>query len=626
MQKASGQSIDTAALNEATVYLSKANVELDAIEENYKSIRAQQDSYNNSLAAGSNSAGSLMRNIMGAVGAYVGLKEIVGLSDTMASGRQRLSLIVDDENSVESLENKIYASAQSARASYTSVMDTVAKLGLTAKKAFSGNDEMIKFSELVAKNFVIGGASATEQASAMYQLTQAMASGRLQGDEYRSIIENAPLLAKSIEDYMVNVKGATGSMKDWASEGLLTADVIKAAVFNSSSEIEERFKKMPMTWSQVWTMTVNKLIRLFDPLLRVISWTAQHWSVLEPIVAGLAIAVGGLAAATAVYNGVLKINKIYKAISAAYTAMHTVATGAETTATFAATAAQYGFNAALLACPLTWILLIIIAVIAAFYAVIAVINETADTSISATGVILGVITTAIAFIWNTFLALVDFILGCINYIVNPWIAFANFFANLFNDPIGSIIHLFGDLADRVLGFIETIAKGIDKVFGTNLAGAVSGWREGLSNKVDDWAEKYGNGTYEKKINSLNLSSESLGLSRWSYEDAYSKGYGAGQSVDNKIGGAFDSLSYDISNMSEDTASINDTLTRSEEELEYLRDIAEREVVNRFTTAEVKVDFSGMTNRIEGDADINGFIEALTEDFSEALATAAEGVY
>lgn len=120
----------------------------------------------------------------------------------------------------------------------------------------------------------------------MYQLTQAMSSGRLQGDEYRSIIENAPLLASAIEDYMRNVQGAEGAMKDWAAEGLLTADVIKAALFTTADEVEARFNSMPMTWGQVWTQMGNVALKVLDPVLTGINWLANNISIIAPLVLG----------------------------------------------------------------------------------------------------------------------------------------------------------------------------------------------------------------------------------------------------------------------------------------------------------------------------------------------------
>ncbi len=617
LEMASNEAADMSEWNEATEALGRVQVQLQAIEDNYEDVNSRQRQFNKQLVFGADSAGSLMTKITGIAGAYLGIKELAGLSDNLSAGRQRISLFLDDENSVESLDQKIYDSAQRARVSYTDTLNIVSKLGLTASKAFSGNDEMVYFSELMAKNFKIGGASASEQASAMYQLTQAMSSGRLQGDEYRSIIENAPLLAQSIEDYMRKVKGATGSMKEWASEGLLTSDVIKNAMFASARGIKERFDSLPMTWGEVWTTTVNKVTRFFDPLLKGISFVAKNWSLLEPIVVGLAIAIGGLAATTAIYNGYMKVSKSLKSISAAYTAMHTVAIGAETTATFGATAAQYGLNAAILACPLTWVLLIIIAVIAAFYAIVAAVNKFAKTSVSATGIIAGSFMWLLSVIGNIFIALINIVIDAFAFIWNVIALVANFLANVFIDPVGSVVRLFFDLVDSVLNILQIIAKAIDTIFGTNLASSIKGWRESLGGWVDE--------KFEQKVEIMPTITEAAHIDRIDNTDAFGYGYAAGSSFEDKISGSTGAISYDIGDIADNTAEINDTLTRSEEELEYLRDIAEKEAINRFTTAEIKVDFSGMTNRIEGDADINGFIEALTDDFSIALATAAEGV-
>ena len=289
----------------------------------------------------SSSSGMLGKAIKGLITGYTALK-VMETSDTLSSNRSRLDLIKREGEAVDDLTAKIYASAQASRGGYLDTMSSVTKLGLTAKDAFSSTDEIIRFTELMNKNFVIGGASATEQASAMYQLTQAMSSGRLQGDEYRSIIENAPLLAKSIENYMRNVQGATGSMKDWASQGLLTSDVIKAALFNAADETEERFNKMPMTFAQAWTSFKNSALRAFEPVFQmpskllqaitpVFDFLAENQYIFY-VIAGAALALG-----------------------AAYLVMNA--------GTIAASVAQWALNSAMLACPITWIILAIAALV-----------------------------------------------------------------------------------------------------------------------------------------------------------------------------------------------------------------------------------------------------------------------
>ncbi|MCB6365636.1 tape measure protein [Intestinibacillus massiliensis] len=392
VQRTSGQAVNTAQIQAARAALVEANREVDQMAEGYRRAAEQEEVLNRGLRSGAGAADGLLGKVKGIVAtlaAGVGLKSVLGLSDQLASNSARLSLIVDDGGSVEALEQKIMASAQRSRASYLDTMQTISKLGLQAGDAFSGNDELIRFSELLNKNFVIGGSSATEQAAAMYQLTQAMGSGRLQGDEYRSIIENAPMLAGAIEDYMRNVQGATGAMKDWSSAGLLTADVIKAAVFNSADEVEARFQQMPMTWGQILTQMQNKAIAAFDPVLAKINQVANsarfetvtdgvvtglasiaavagvvldllitggslvvdNWSWLEPIVWGLVAAFVAYNAVSLITNGINGAMALAAGVKAAALAM-------STGATFAATAAQYGLNAALYACPITWIVVL----------------------------------------------------------------------------------------------------------------------------------------------------------------------------------------------------------------------------------------------------------------------------
>ena len=393
VQRASGRAVDVTQIQAARAALAEANRDVDNMAEAYRRAAQQEEVLNRGLRNGASAADGLLGKVKGIVttlAAGAGAKAVLGLSDQLASSSARLSLIVDDGGSVDALEQKIMASAQRSRASYLGTMQTISKLGLQAGDAFNSNDELIRFTELLNKNFVIGGSSATEQAAAMYQLTQAMGSGRLQGDEYRSIIENAPMLAGAIEEYMRNVQGATGAMKDWSSEGLLTADVIKAAVFNSADEVEARFQQMPMTWGQVWTQMQNKAIAAFDPVLSKLNQVANserfetvtdgivsglatiaavagvvldllisggslvvdNWSWLEPIVWGLVTAFVAYNTVALITNGLNAATALAEGVKAAALAM-------STGATFAATVAQYGLNAALLACPITWIVLLL---------------------------------------------------------------------------------------------------------------------------------------------------------------------------------------------------------------------------------------------------------------------------
>ena len=621
MQRTSGRAVDVSSIQQARDELARAEAAFDGIEESIRKANEQQQNFNQSIKNGSSSADILSNKIEGMVKAYAGIQgiqKLVGLSDRVAGNTARLSLMVDDGGSVKELEDKIFASAQRARGNYLDTVDVVAKLGITAGKAFGSNDEIIAFTELMNKNFIIAGASAQEQSAAMYQLTQAMASGRLQGDEYRSIIENAPLLASSIEDYMRNVQGAKGTMKDWAADGMLTADVIKAALFQSADEINERFETMPMTWSQVWTQICNSLIRASQPLLDFINLLANNWSILEPIVVGVTIAIG-------LYTAALVLNKAVQAGSALIEGVRAAKLMLSTGATFAATAAQHGFNAALLACPITWIIIAIIAIIALIYAVVACINKARDTTISATGVIIGALFAVGAFLLNIVIGTINAIIQLIwTFFVEPFIGIIEWILNVVNggfDSFGdAVASLIGNIISWFLSLGMVVTKIIDAIFGTNWTGGL----KSLQDKVLQWG---------KNENSITLSREmpDTGLNRIAYTDAYNAGYKFGQGIDSKIGGMFggadsmDDLLSGVDDTATNTGAMADSMDFAEEDLRYLRDIAEREAINRFTTAEVTVNQTNQ-NHINSGMDLDGIMDRWSSDFSEVLLTTAEGVH
>lgn len=571
---------------------------------------------------------------------------MMGLSDQMTSTTARLSFLVDDGGSVDELEQKIMASAQRSRAAYLSTAEAVSKLGLTAGDAFSSNDELIAFTELVNKNLTVGGASATEQAAAMYQLTQAMSSGRLQGDEYRSIIENAPLLASAIEDYMRNVQGAEGAMKDWAAEGLLTADVIKAALFTTADEVEARFNSMPMTWGQVWTQMGNVALKVLDPVLTGINWLANNISIIAPLVLGLG-------AAFLVFQVAAHWTQIASAATAAYHGVVnflSIGFGVLTGNTAAASAAVSTFNSALLASPITWIIMLIIALIALLYGVVAVINKVTGSSISATGLICGAVAVAGAFIGNLVIAVLNNIINAVwSIFVAPFLGIVEWVLNVcnggFNSFGGAVANLIGQIIGWFLNLGKVVTTIIDAIFGTN-------WTAGLENlqsQVTAWG---------KNENAITLDKNApLIEHRFNVGDAWAAGNDFGKGIDEKVGSFFnvgtgsdldlgaatdygagglgtggygdfamDDLLGNTGQTAANTGAAADALSTSTEELEYLRDIAERDAINRFTTAEVRIDMTGMTNRIEGGADLDGVISTLTDGFTEALLTAAEGVH
>ena len=679
MQRASGNAVDTSAIQEAREELARAETAFNRIEQEIQQADRAQDQFNDSIREGSSAANSLWNKLKGAaaaLGIAQGVKQLVNLSDTMASNKARLSMIVDDGGSVTDLEKKIMASAQRSRAAYLTTAQAVSQMGLMAADAFSSNDELIAFTETLNKQFVIAGASAAGVEAATLQLTQAMASGVLRGEELNSVFEQAPNVIQSIADYL---DVPIGQIRSMAAEGQLTADVVKNAMFAAADDIETKFSNMPKTWGQIWIGMKNKALSIFNPILNKVNQVANsekftqvtngvinglagiasvatvvldlliggaalvvdNWSWLAPIVGGVATAFLVLNGAMLAYKTVTGIVNALETVKAARLAMTTVATGAQTTATFAQTAAQYGLNAALMACPLTWIIILIIALVALFYAAVAAVNHFAGTSVSATGLICGAFMAALAFIGNIFVALWNLVVDVFVMIYNLVATVANFIGNVFNDPVGAVARLFFDLADTVLSVLQALASAIDTIFGSNLAGSVQGWRDSLGGWVDS---TFGKG--EEIMEKLNA--EDLHLGRFEYGAAFDMGYEFGQGVEDTVGGLFDfsamnSLgaadgldAFNLGNTLDgiygntgdtagNTAAMSDALGIAEEDLAYMRDIAEREAINRFTTAEIKVEQHN-ENHISKDTDLDGIMDAWANDFAEKLDVSEEGVH
>lgn len=678
MQRASGNSVDVSSIQEAREELARAGAAFDSIEQNIRDAGNQQDRFNRRIRDGTTAADGLwskLKGIAATVGGLAAAKKIIGISDDLASTRARLNLIVDDGGSVSELEKKIMASAQRSRSAYFDTASAIASLGSNAGAAFANTDEIIAFMEQINKQFVIGGASAQGQAAAMLQLTQAMAAGALRGEELTSILENAPGIARAIESYMGI---AEGSIKSYAEQGLITAEVVKNAMFAAADETNAKFESMPKTWAQIWTSMQNKALSIFNPILtkinqianseqftkvtdgiinglagvasvatvildlliNVASVVVDNWSWLSPIILGVAAALG-------VYYGRLLLVRGAELASAAVSGAVAVAKGIMaaatmlvTGATWAQVTAQYGLNAAMYACPLVWIIILIIALVALFYAAVAAVNHFAGTSVSATGLICGAFMAALAFIGNIFVALWNLVVDVFVMIYNLVATVANFIGNVFNDPVAAVTRLFFDLADTVLSVLQALASAIDTIFGSNLAGSVQGWRDSLGGWVDS---TFGKG--EEVMEKLNA--DDLKLGRFEYGAAFDMGYEFGQGVEDTVGGLFDfsamdSLgadaldAYGLGNTLDgiygntgdtagNTAAMSDALDIAEEDLAYMRDIAEREAINRFTTAEIRVEQQN-TNYISQDTDLDGIMDAWANDFATKLDVSEEGVH
>lgn len=667
--------MDVQAANEAYLRLSQT---IGNTERYIRDNVDEQGRFNREIEEGTNEANELMQTIKGAVAAYATIQTLsaaLNLSDQLTSTTARLNLMNDGLQTTQDLQNMIYLSAERARGSYQATADAVSKLGLMAGDAFSSSEEIIAFMEQVNKQFTIAGTEAAGIDAAMLQLTQAMGSGVLRGEEYNSILEQAPNIIQAIADYMEVPKG---QLKDMAAEGQITAEIVKAAMFAAADDTNAKFESMPKTFSQIWTSFQNTALMAFQPVLQrmneianseafqgfvnnaiealsmvagialeifdllvgVAEIVGENWSWLSPI-------IYGVAGALAVYYGWLLLTKgaemamaavhgivaVAKGIMAAATMLVTGATWAETTA-------QYGLNAAMYACPIVWIIILIIALIALFYAAVAAVNHFAGTSVSATGIICGAFMVALAFIGNIFVALWNLVVDVFVLIYNLVAEVANFIGNVFTDPIGAVCRLFFGLADTVLGILQALASAIDAIFGSNLAGSVQGWRDSLGGWVD---ETFGKG--DEVMAKMNADDMKLG--RFEYGAAWDAGYSFGEGIDESIAnfdpsslfdtnvpGAGDyadlsnygaGLAGDVGDIAGNTGAIKDSMDITEEDLKYLRDIAEQEAVNRFTTAEIVIEQTNH-NTVSGKMDLDGIVSGLTDAANEAVDRIAEGVH
>lgn len=669
------ENMDVQAANEAYLRLSQT---VGNTERYIRDNVDEQGCFNQEINEGVANADNLMNTIKGAVAAYATIQTVtkaLDLSDTLTSTTARLNLMNDELQTTQDLQNMIYLSAERSRGAYQATADAVSKLGLMAGDAFGSSEEIVAFMEQVNKQFTIAGTETAGIEAAMLQLTQAMGSGVLRGEEYNSILEQAPNIIQAIADYMDVPKG---QLKDMAAEGQITADIVKAAMFAAADETNAKFESMPMTFSQIWTSFQNTALMAFQPVLQrmneianseafqgfvnnaiealsmvagialeifdllvgVAEIVGENWSWLSPIIYGVAGALAVYYGAQLAANAISAISKGIHIAMAVAQMIHAAATGTLTAATAAEIAAQNGLNAALYACPIVWIIVLIIALIALFYAAVAAVNKFAGTSVSATGIICGAFMVALAFIGNIFVALWNLVVDVFVLIYNLVAEVANFIGNVFTDPIGAVCRLFFGLADTVLGILQALASAIDAIFGSNLAGSVQGWRDSLGGWVD---ETFGKG--DEVMAKMNADDMKLG--RFEYGAAWDAGYNFGEGIDESISNFDPSSLFDtnvpsasdysdlsnytagigdgVGDIADNTGSIADSMDITEEDLKYLRDIAEQETINRFTTAEITIEQTNH-NTVSGKIDLDGVVDGLTDAVNEAVDIIAEGVH
>ena len=636
------------------------NNNVSKVESNIKENTAAQNQFNHALLGGASAANNLNSKIMqigGTIATYLGVSKVLALSDAYSQTTARLNLMNDNLQTTAELQNKIFASAQRARSQYQATADFVSKVGMQAKDAFKSNDEVILMAEQINKVFKISGTAQQEQASAMLQLTQALGSGVLRGEELNAVFEAAPMLIRNIADYL-NV--SMGEIRDMASEGQLTSDIVKKAIFASVDEVNRKFNSIPKTWADIRTAIENEANKAFWPVLNQINQIANsekfnqfssgivyglarigsvaasvmnevvyvggvicnNWSFIEPVILGI---VGAMV----IYNGSMFTSVLATIQATGAKIAHAGASTIETAAIIGLTVAQDGFNAALALCPLTWAFYAIIGIVTGIYLVVAAYNRWTSSTISATGIIVGSFFVIGTFIYNLFAGVMNFLVNTfVIGIYNGFVDLGNFIGNVFINPVRAVVVLFMDLANTILGIIEGIAQAIDTVFGSSLASAVNNFRKNLKGWTDDIPGE--NKEFFKKKENIEL------FERIDYGSAYESGYKYGAD----LGSVFnmpnqnninknDSFNLDpasagnLADTAKNTGKLKDSLDITEEDLKYLRDVAEQEIINRFTTAEVNVHMVN-NNSINSDLDLDGIYNGLGEKIIEEVDISAEG--
>ena len=670
------QNMDVSAANDAYLRLSQT---VGNTERYIRDNVDEQGRFNQEISAGTQQANELTNTIKRAVAAYVSIQTVgkaLNISDELVQTTSRLNMMNDGVQTTAELVNMVYAAAQDARGSFSQMADVVARFGNNAKDAFSSSEEVVAFADLIQKQMTIAGASTQEAANAELQLSQALGSGVLRGDELNSIFEQAPNLIQNIADYL---DVPIGKIREMAADGELSADVVKAAIFSAADDINSKFNEMPMTWGQMWQSMQNTALIAFQPVLQRLNdlanseafqtfiqgaieamatlanillnvfevaasigaFIGDNWSIIAPIIYGVIAALGAYLAIMGIVNAIT-------AISAAIDATKAAADALAAGQTFLWTVQQYGLNAALAACPITWIIVLIIALIAIIFAVCNAIAKMTGIANSGFGVITGGVNVVIQFFKNLGLTVANIALGIGNAIA----ALASNMMTAFHNAICSVQSWFYNLLSTALSVIEGICSALNKL------PFVEFDYSGISSAADDYAAKASEAAgnkedYQSISDAFNEGFTTFDAFQdgWA-SDAFNAGAAWGDGIADKVSNfslsdvfgqtdipnvgdytsgfndaiANSGVGDSIGNIDDNTGKIKDSLEVSEEDLKYLRDIAEQEAINRFTTAEINVDMSGMQNTVNSGDDIDGFMTKLTDSVNEAVDNMTEGVH
>ena len=652
--------------NQSNVAMSRLSNSLSKVDSSNKKVANSAKSIAKGYRDANSAVSVLTKNLRTLASTYLGVmgaKAVTGASDTITSAENRLNqLNGNNPKQTQQTMDKMYASAQGSRMAYADMVQNVSKSMTLAGDAFQDNiDNAIRFQEIMAKSYTLGGASAAEQHSSMYQMIQALGSGRLQGDELRSVREGAPLAYKAIEEFAQGVLNTEESLKDLASQGLITSELVVAAMMDAGAGIDEAFAKTDMTFAQAFTNMRNIALKSFEPVLQKLN-DALNSKVGTAIINGIGTALYVVSRALLiVFNW---IERIYNFVSSNWGTISKIIYMIGTALMVAVLPAVIKvFKATLISIAKTivglgqtiyllglyaagwlavhWVLALVLVVLAAI--VVAVI-WVADSFVDACGIIVGIISSTVGWFANIFIGVLNIAIQVLyDIFVYPFLSAIEWLLNAtnggFNGWAGGLLNLFGQVINGILEVVKVAAKAIDAIsFGKfNLTGTVEGWQ----NKVSKW------GTTSKAItldkNAPTLDYISLGTA---YGAGYDLGTKGGNWISNKLNGIKDMFSMDglsnvlnptattgsgydaakaLDDISDNTGKIADSMDLAQEDLEYYRRVADLEWKKEFTTANIVVKMDN-TNTINNSGDLEGWAYSLRDMLEEELVSVANGVY